>query len=280
MKNRFRVLNAPLNGLTFFQRTILRTLLFLFAPLIKVENEETIPPANQPVIFAFNHNSSFETLLITIYLIYKREGEKVNFVVDWMYGYIPIIGWFVRQIDPIFVYNKRARFGFLNRIKHQDEQKNVYQECFRRLKQNHSIGIFPEGTRNRNPNELKKGQRGIGKIALKTGASVLPIGIDFPKRIKHGKIPKFGSLILRVGTKLNFTQEIAMVQNIIQSNKLSPIVKNELLNFFDAKVTHQIMQYLAKLSWKKYPFSLPVLSPRSDLYLKKFINTGELICQE
>ena len=280
MNNRLQVLLTPLNDLTFIQRIILKGLLFLFAPLIKIENEAAIPEPAEPVIFAFNHNSSFETMFILLYLVFKRQGKKVHFIADWMYGYIPIIGWLIRQTDPIFVFNKRARFGFLNRIKYKIEQKNVYLECFQKLKQHQSIGIFPEGTRNRNPNELKIGQRGIGKIALKTGASVLPIGVDFPKRIKNGKIPKFGSLIFRVGEKLTFTEDIKAVKRIIQSNELSPLEKTDLLDYFDAKATHQVMLELAKLSGKNYPFKPPEIPGKAELLLQEISNSGEMLCHE
>ncbi|MBN2093007.1 1-acyl-sn-glycerol-3-phosphate acyltransferase [candidate division KSB1 bacterium] len=280
MKNRFHALTAPLNGLTFLQRFILRTLLFLFAPWITIENEEAIPPASDPVIFAFNHNSSFETMFILLYLVFKRKGKKVHFIADWMYGYIPIIGWLIRQTDPIFVFNKQARFGFLNRIKYRIEQKNVYLECFQKLKQNQSIGIFPEGTRNRNPDALKKGQRGIGKIVLKSGVSVLPIGVDFPKRIKYGKIPKFGFIILRVGEKLTFTEDIKAVKRIIQSNELSSLTKIDLLDYFDAKATHQVMLELAKLSGKNYPFKPPEIPEKTEWVLQEILKSGAILCHE
>lgn len=280
MKNRYQVLTAQLNDLSFWQRFILRTLLFLFVPLIKVENEAAIPPASDPVIFAFNHNSSFETMFIMLYLVFKRQGNKVHFVVDWMYGHIPIVGWFVRQTDPIFVFNKRARFRFLNRIKYKIDQKNVYLECFQKLKRHQSIGIFPEGTRNRNPRELKIGQRGIGKIALKTGASVLPIGVDFPKRIKYGKIPNFGSMILRVGEKLAFSEERTAVTKIIQSSELTSIVKNDLLNYYDAMATHQVMLELAKLSGKNYPFKPPEIPGQAEWLLQEILKSGEMQCHE
>jgi len=273
VKDRFQILTTPLYGLSLLQRLIVRTLLFLFAPLIIVENELLISPASKPMIFAFNHNSSYETIFIILYLIYKRQGQKVHFFVDWMYGYLPIIGWFVRMTEPIFVYHKRARFGFLNRIKQKIEKKNVFLECFQKLKQNHSIGIFPEGTRNRNPYELKQGRKGIGKIALKTSVPVLPIGIDFPKRNACGKIPKFGSLILRVGEKLTFENEIAIVRDIIMSDNLTSSLKTRLLDYYDEKVTYDVMWELAKLSGKKYPFNPPQLPTVGEWNFEKILNS-------
>ncbi len=280
VNSRWQILLTPLDDLTFLQRILLKVLLFLFAPLIRIENEAAIPDPAEPIIFAFNHNSSFETVFILLYLVFKRKGKKVHFIVDWMYGYIPIIGWLIRQTDPIFVFKKRARFDFINRKKYRIERKNVYLECFQKLQQNKSIGIFPEGTRNRNPYALKIGQRGIGKIALQTGASVLPIGVDFPKRMTHGRIPKFGSLILRVGGKMAFPAEINAVERINQSNELSPLAKADLLDYFYEKATYQVMRKLAKLSGKEYPFKPPEIPGGTEWFLPEILNPGEMLCHE
>lgn len=279
-KNKFEILTTPLNFLNSKERFILKALLFLFSPFIRVENEKGLPPADEPVIFAFNHNSSFETVLIALVLIFKRQGKKVHFLVDWMYGYLPIVGWLVRLTDPIFVFNKQARFRWLNRIKYQVEQKNVFLQCIQKLNQNGSIGIFPEGTRNRNPHELKIGQNGIGRIALKTGVPVVPIGIDFPKRIKYGKIPKIGSTILRVGEKMTFSVEYVVVKKIIQSEELSLPAKNDAINYLEARVTYQIMLELSKLCGKKYPFNPPEIPQQSAWYINEILNSGEILCHE
>lgn len=269
MKSRLQILSTPLSHLSIIQRIIVRLLFFLFAFLIKVEREDRIPPASYPMIYAFNHNSSYETILVLLFLLLKHQGKRIHFVVDWMYGYIPIVGWLVRQTEPIFVYRKPARLRFLNQIKLKIEQKNVYLQCFQKLQQDQSIGIFPEGTRNRNPEALKMGQRGIGKLALKTGISVFPIGIDFPKRIKYGKIPKFGKLILRAGDILTFTEEKDKINRIVKSSHLPPAVKIELIKYYEIKVTYDIMLELARLSGKSYPFNPPRIPRRIERNLDK-----------
>src|SRR5262245_44051011 len=43
-----------------------------------------------------------------------------------------------------------------------------------------SVGIFPEGTVNRDPGWLLSGHRGAAYLSLATGTPVIPVGIRFP----------------------------------------------------------------------------------------------------
>lgn len=264
---------APLYNLNFSQRIILRLFSFLFGRFIILENEAAMPPAEQPAIFAFNHNCSYETVLIVLFLIYQRQGKRVSFLVDWMYGHLPILGWLVRQSDPVFVYNKPARIRSLDRIRHQ-QAKRAYLECCRRLEQGDSIGIFPEGTRNRDPNVLRKGKKGIGKIALATGVPVVPIGVDFPARRSSRKIPHFGPLILRIGKKMTFPGEIAASHEIKRAAVFSPRKKVAIENNLAATITHKIMLSLAKLSGKAYPVKSPRPLSETRFHLNELLDRG------
>lgn len=256
-----QIFSEPLNELQRGPRWVLRFLIFLWGRLIRVENPENIEllkTAKDPIIFAFNHNCSYEALLVPTYLIYLRQGKKISFLIDWMYGRLPLLGWLFKQIDPIYVYNKPSRFKFLDRGRPVKKQ-SVYPECIKYLDLNKSIGIFPEGTRNRNPYELKRGKNGIGQIVLESSAPVLPIGIDFPARIKKNKIPKFGSLILRVGEKLDFPGERDTFSRLKQRRDIDSRQLKKAMNFLSTKVTFTVMSRLSQLSGKKYPFSAPVL---------------------
>jgi 1-acyl-sn-glycerol-3-phosphate acyltransferase len=42
-----------------------------------------------------------------------------------------------------------------------------------------SVGLFPEGTVNRDPRRLLRGRFGAARLSLETGAPVLPVGIRF-----------------------------------------------------------------------------------------------------
>lgn len=64
------------------------------------------------------------------------------------------------------------------------------------LKQDGTIGVFPEGTRNRTENELLKFKHGTVVIAKKTNTKILPFAIKGKYRIfRKGVIIEFGKPI-------------------------------------------------------------------------------------
>lgn len=64
------------------------------------------------------------------------------------------------------------------------------------LKQGGTIGVFPEGTRNRTENELLKFRHGTVVIAKKTNTKILPFAIKGKYRIfRKGVIIEFGKPI-------------------------------------------------------------------------------------
>jgi 1-acyl-sn-glycerol-3-phosphate acyltransferase len=189
-------LGAKLQDLSFLQRFLLRSFLFVFGGFIFAENKEILEKAEDPLIFALNHICSFEVLLVPAYLVYKRRGRKISFVIDWMYGVLPLIGLVFNQFDPIYVYNKRAKYRFMERFKRKVTRDFVYRICIEKLEQKRSIGLFPEGTRNKDPYQLKKGRKGLAYIALKANVPVLPVGIDLEHLKKQGRFVEVGGFMI------------------------------------------------------------------------------------
>ncbi|HBE78698.1 MAG TPA: 1-acyl-sn-glycerol-3-phosphate acyltransferase [Firmicutes bacterium] len=258
INDKLKIIKLPLPFLTLGQRWFLKSLLLCCGHLVRTEHFNPEAITNDPLIFAFNHNSSYETILVPSYLIALRRGRKISFLIDWMFGYLPVLAWIFRQTEPIYVYNKKSDLKFLNRFRVKPNSATVYEQCLHKLNNNQSIGIFPEGTRNRNPESLIKGRKGIGYIALHSQVPVLPIGIDFPSRLKKGRIPKFGPLILRTGSMMHFDQEIAIYQQVNRSLFIHPLLKRKITDYLCAKVTYAVMKELANLAHKQYPFPKPV----------------------
>ncbi len=238
---------------------------FFYGPFIKVNNIENYEDF-APAIFVFNHSTTFETVLIYNFLLKNPKiKRRVSFIIDWMYAHIPFIGKFIRVIDPILVYNKKAKIKKLNQKK--IAEYNIYEESVRRLKLGKSVGMYPEGTRNRDPENLKRGRKGIGKIALESGISVIPIGVDFPKRIKKNKIPKLGRIILNIGKKIDFSNEVDIANNVKNDLSLSETEKSKIIKHLEAKITYEVMQSLSGLCGKKYPYNLPAVPEIAKRYL-------------
>ena len=58
------------------------------------------------------------------------------------------------------------------------------------LKQGGLLALFPEGTRIRDPDELGNPKRGAGRLALESGASLVPAAITGSDHLFMGPIPK------------------------------------------------------------------------------------------
>ncbi len=243
---------------SLINKIVAKMLWFCFKNIICIERKENLVKAPHPIIFAYNHNNYYEILLLGSYLVNRWQKKKISFLVDWMYGNLPFIGWFLQGMQPVYVYSKKARWEFLNRKKNPLQQNIIY-ECLNTLRQGRSLGIFPEGTRNQNPFLLKRGRRGVGEIALRSQTPVLPVGIDFPRREKLGKIPRFGQIIFRFGEPLYFPKEIAIWQEVKLDINLAPQWREKVRLNLCSQITHRIMSELAKLSGKRYPFRQPQL---------------------
>jgi 1-acyl-sn-glycerol-3-phosphate acyltransferase len=139
--------------------------------LVEVEEaEELRKTGSSPCIYAFNHNNAFESLFVPALLIWLLGSWRVSFVIDWMFGQLPVVGWLMQRIEPVYVWHKRSTVPFLERRRVKAASSSSRDECIRRLDAGASIGIFPEGTRNADPFRLLKAKPGIGYIALESVA--------------------------------------------------------------------------------------------------------------
>ncbi|MEI7788776.1 MAG: lysophospholipid acyltransferase family protein [Chlorobiaceae bacterium] len=218
--------------------------------LTKAYGLENLGGTHDARIYAFNHNNSLEVLMVPVLIIYHTGGRMISFVIDWMYGKIPILGSLMDMTDPVYVYHKRSSLSWIEAKRKSGPVDDTIERCSEKLREGQSIGIFPEGTRNRNPEYLLKGKPGIGHIALKTGSPVVPVGIDFECRRKKRRIPVLGRTIVRIGKPLDFRRQsnhyLALAAGACKNNNSLEI------NRMAAEVTHEIMLSLAELSGKRY----------------------------
>lgn len=212
---------------------------------------ENLSGAENASIYVFNHNNSFEALMVPALLMYHLGGSSISFVIDWMYGKVPILGSLMNMIDPVYVYHKRSTFSWIEACRPHVPSADAIERCSEKLRAGRSIGIFPEGKRNRDPETLVRGKSGVGHIALQSGAPVVPVGIDFNCRITKGKIPVLGRTIVRVGQPIMFRQQSEVYRARMPSVSGCSRQHTEL-NQMATEVTHEIMLCLAELSGKRY----------------------------
>jgi len=187
-------------------RAALRAVMLAFGPWIEVERAERIALPG-PAIFALNHSNSVEAVVVPSALMWLRRGEPVCFLADWMYLHLPVAGWLLRRGAVIPVYRKPSRWRLLEAHRRERSRAPVLDACLERLAAGASVGIFPEGTRNRDPERLLRGRSGLGELVLRSSVPVVPVGIHYPAAGRLGRSPRLGRTVLSPGEPLTFQEE-------------------------------------------------------------------------
>jgi 1-acyl-sn-glycerol-3-phosphate acyltransferase len=101
------------------------------------------------------------------------------------------------RAEVVTVLGKSARPRFLNALKPLYKcSLRPFEQARRHLIAGRSVGIFPEGTVNRDPGRLLRGRRGAARLSLETGAPAIPMGIRFPTVAPDQPIPSHAAMEL------------------------------------------------------------------------------------
>ena len=135
---------------------------------------ENIP--DEPVLFIGNHRSFFDILLT-----YSRCPRLTGYVAKKEMEKIPLLSTWMRFVYCLFLDRKNPKEGL----------KTILQ-AIDYVKRGISICIFPEGTRNRNKDELDMlpFHEGSFKIATKANCPIIPIAISNSANIFEAHFPK------------------------------------------------------------------------------------------
>lgn len=143
-------------------------------------------PNEGPVIFAANHRSFLDPFAISgsskrpLYFVAKKELFQKNRLQTW---FISSLGAF-----PI---DRGA----------SDEDSMATAR--RILERGDGVMIFPEGTRVR-PGPIGHPRRGVGRLALETGATVIPVAIIGSEDVRRGWRIRSRKVRVRCGAPLRF----------------------------------------------------------------------------
>jgi 1-acyl-sn-glycerol-3-phosphate acyltransferase len=123
-----------------------------FRTLIADTDASALPDA--PCILVSNHIDWLDGLLLSV-LAYRRTKRKTAFLART---------------------NNWRIFGQAHILVHQDRER-ILREMEARLARGEHVGVFIEGYRNA-AQELAKGKRGAARFAVRSGAPVVPVGIQ------------------------------------------------------------------------------------------------------
>lgn len=195
-----------------------------------------IAPANDPFILAMNHSIRREAVLVPVMLFLHRDGRLIHFLSDWNNRLIPGVGLLLARGGTITVTRKPARPAFLNALRpFFHHQLPSIERARRHLVAGRSVGVFPEGTVNRDPARLRSPRPGMARLALETRVPVVPVGIRFPDA-RPGEAPdEHAAMAVHIG---------APVAPPPSEGRASP----SAVRAFNATIMHEI----ARLSGKEW----------------------------
>jgi 1-acyl-sn-glycerol-3-phosphate acyltransferase len=120
-------------------------------------------PLTGPAILAFVHISVLDGPCLAIEAAWRRR-RAVRFLVAAEVFEHPVTGWFLRRFRQIPIRRGRSDAGALD-------------EAVATIRRGALAAIAPEGAVNTRPGELQRIRSGLARIALPTGAPVIPVGI-------------------------------------------------------------------------------------------------------
>lgn len=143
-------------------RVIVSTCIFVYCKIVyrvKIVGKENIPNKGA-LLFCGNHRTYLDPPLITV-----TAGRKMSFMAKEELKANPLMRFLCFTFDGIWV-------------KRDSKDISSIKSALKVLKNEGCIGIFPEGTRNGMEKNDGKMKNGASYLALKTGANIIPIGIQ------------------------------------------------------------------------------------------------------
>jgi glycerol-3-phosphate dehydrogenase (NAD(P)+) len=187
-RNRFleRARGRGVNRAVYWiSRAILEPFFVLYLRMSRIGREHI--PREGGVIIAANHRSFLDPFLIgtlvrrPVYFVAKRE-LFTN----------PILAWWLSSLGAFPVDRGNGDRDAMGTARGILERGDV-------------VVIFPEGTRTR-PGGLGNPKRGVGRLALETGAPIVPVAVIGTEDVRRGWRIRPHKVRLRVGRPLQFTR--------------------------------------------------------------------------
>jgi glycerol-3-phosphate dehydrogenase (NAD(P)+) len=165
-------------------RGVLQPFFHIYFRLSRIGREHI--PAEGPVIIASNHRSFIDPFVIAVmarrpmYYVAKKE----------LFLYNRLLGWVLSSLGA-FPVDRGAGDG------------EMIETAKAILARGDIVLMFPEGTRTR-PGSLGKPKRGVGRLALETGAPVVPVAVIGTEAVRNGWRLRPHKVRIRAGRPLRF----------------------------------------------------------------------------
>src|SRR3954451_8416336 len=142
-------------------------------------------PDEGGVILASNHRSFLDPFVVGAWL-----GRPVFFVAKKELFDRRVAGWFLNCLGAF-------------PIRRGESDEESVETAKQILERGDALVIFPEGTRIRE-GSLGRAKRGVGRLALETGAPVVPVAVHGTERARRGRRLRPVKVKVRLGRPLTF----------------------------------------------------------------------------
>ena len=164
---------------------VFKVILFLSGTKVIVIGEEHIP-RDEAVLYVPNHLGIFDALITYIHC-----PGLTGYVAKDSLLKIPLLSHWMKRIYCLFLNRKDIKEGLKTILTGIDYIKSGISMC-----------IFPEGTRNKTPEQgLLPFKEGSLKMAEKTGCAIIPVAISNTAAVFEDHLPKIRSccVVLQYG---------------------------------------------------------------------------------
>ncbi|MDD6216971.1 MAG: lysophospholipid acyltransferase family protein [Roseburia sp.] len=165
-----------------------RVILFICGTKVTVIGEENVP-TEEPVLYIGNHRSYFD-----IIITYARCPRLTGYVAKNSMEKVPLLSLWMKRLHCLFIDRENVKEALKTILAGIDNIKHGISMC-----------IFPEGTRNKTPeNGLLPFKEGSFKMAEKTGCAIIPMAITNSADILENHFPKVKAthVILQYGAPI------------------------------------------------------------------------------
>jgi 1-acyl-sn-glycerol-3-phosphate acyltransferase len=163
-------------------------------------------PATGPAIVAGNHLSALDGIVLAL-VVGRDGGRMTRFLTAAEFFSKPAFAWALRRYRQI-------------PVRRGERDAHALDEAVATVQAGALAGIFPEGRVNASPEGgLGRGRSGVARIALASGAPVVPVGIwgthrRYPKEGFHLRRPWRPTLALTFGVPVPAEGDAASPEDI------------------------------------------------------------------